>query len=343
LLLNEIIVNEILFQIILVVLLSFKVILLQPLPSLMKILHINDQAGVACILAKYQRIKGQESKVLSYNKIDKFGILKYYKDYVDIVERDNFIKYCISEAKNANVIHIHSKEELVIKMRKTFGNSKKIILHYHGTDIRNPAIISTISNSTLQNIKSKSKSFVAKGRYRVRLIQMGYYKSVQKLRIESQKLADEILVSTSDLLSLLPNAKYLPNPVDVEHFSKDNNVRKNRSNNNALTIKTETGNIERTLQYCKENNINLKIDVFDRTKTPLLHQEIPNLLKKYDTYVDIKIVNDKILESLSKTGLESLACGLKVLNYKLEYLDKLPEMHNPTKVVDQLETIYKKV
>jgi hypothetical protein len=342
LLLNEIIVNEILFQIILVVLLSFKVILLQPLPSLMKILHINDQAGVACILAKYQRMKGQESKVLSYNKIDKFGILKYYKDYVDIVERDNFIKYCISEAKNANVIHIHSKEELVIKMRKTFGNSKKIILHYHGTDIRNPAT-STISNSTLQNIKSKSKSFVAKGRYRVSLIQMGYYKSVQKLRIESQKLADEILVSTSDLLSLLPNAKYLPNPVDVEHFSKDNNVRKNRSNNNALTIKTETGNIERTLQYCKENNINLKIDVFDRTKTPLLHQEIPNLLKKYDTYVDIKIVNDKILESLSKTGLESLACGLKVLNYKLEYLDKLPEMHNPTKVVDQLETIYKKV
>ena len=42
-------------------------------------------------------------------------------------------------------------------------------------------------------------------------MQMGYYKS---LRAESQKLADGILVSTPDLLSLLPYAKYLPNPID---------------------------------------------------------------------------------------------------------------------------------
>jgi hypothetical protein len=305
----------------------------------MKILHINDQAGVACILAKYQRFNGRESKVLSYNNIDKFGILKYYKDYVNIVERDNFVKYCISVAKDVDVIHIHSKEELVIKMRKRFGNSKKIILHYHGTDIRNRV---TPTDSSMKNLKNKSRLFVAKGRYRLRLIQMGYYKSLHKLRIESQKLADEILVSTPDLLSLLPNAKYLPNPVDLEHFSKDD-VSKNRSSNNALTIKTETGNIEQTLQYCKENNIDLKIDVFDRTKTPLLHEQIPNLLKKYDIYVDIKMVNDQLLESLSKTGLESLACGLKVLNYNLEYLDKLPQMHNPVYVVNQLENIYNKI
>ena len=181
----------------------------------MKILHINDQAGVACILAKYQRFNGQQSKVLSYNKIDKFGILKYYKDYVDIVDRDNFIKYCISEAKDADVIHIHSKEELVIKMRKTFGNSKKIILHYHGTDIRQNKDNPTVS--TMRNIKIKSKLFAARGRYRLRLVQMGYYKSLEKLRMESQNLADEILVSTSDLLSLLPNAKYLPNPVHVKN------------------------------------------------------------------------------------------------------------------------------
>ena len=171
---------------------------------------------------------------------------------------------------------------------------------------------------------------------------MGYYKSLPILRIESQKLADEILVSTPDLLSLLPNAKYLPNPVDVEHFSKDNAVIINEFNDNALTIKTQTGNIEKTLQYCKENNIDLKIDVFYRTKMPILYEDIPNLLKKYKVYVDIKVVNDKILESLSKTALESLACGLKVLNYKLEYLDKLPEMHNPVNVINQLENIYNK-
>ena len=302
----------------------------------MNILHINDIAGVACILAKYQRLNGIESKVLSSNKNDKFGILKFYKDYVKVVEPLNFTEYCISEAREADVIHIHSMEELVIKMRKTFGNSKKIILHYHGTDLRG---LKNKNNPALSTMKIKAKFYVRKVRNRWNLIKMGYYKSA---KIESQKLADEILVSTADLLSLLSNGKYLPNPVDIEHFSKDN-INNNKVNNNALTIKTETGNTQKTLEYLRENNIDLKIDVFDRTKKPLLHEEIPHLLKKYKVYVDIKIVNDQLLESLSKTGLESLACGLRVLNYKLEYLDKLPEIHNPVNVVNQLENIYNKI
>jgi hypothetical protein len=168
---------------------------------------------------------------------------------------------------------------------------------------------------------------------------MGYYKPLQT---ESQKLANQILVSTPDLLLLLPHAKYLPNPVDVEHFSKDN-TNHNKVNNNALTIKTTSGDIQKTLLYCNENNINLKIDVLDRTKTPILYEEIPNYLKKYDVYVDIRIVNDKILENLSKTALESLACGLKVLNYKLEYVYRLPNIHNPINVTNELKNIYNKI
>ena len=306
----------------------------------MKILHIHDQAGVSCILAKYQRLNGLESRVLSSNVIDKFGILKFYKDYVDIVEPAHFADYCLSEAKNADIIHIHSNEVLVFTIRKAFGNSKKIILHYHGTDIRGLKNKKRTGLPPLKNMRVQSKSYAIKVRNRLRLIHLGYYKS---LRTESQKLADDILVSTQDLLLLLPHAKYLPNPIDVEHFSKDD-IKHNKVNtNNALTMKTESVDIQKTLLYCKENNINLKIEIFDRTKTPLLHAEIPNFLKKFDIYVDIKIVNDKIIESLSKTGLESLACGLQVLNYKLEYIDKLPEKHHPINVVNQLQNIYNKI
>lgn len=309
---------------------------------LLKVLHIHDQAGVACILAKYQRMNDIKSKVLSSNKIDKYGILKFYKDYVDLVDRANFAEYCLSEAKSADIIHIHSVEQLVIKIRKAFGNSKKIILHYHGTDIRGLKNKNNPNSSTIQNTKTRTKSFAAKVKNRLSLIKMGYYKS---LRTESQKLANEILVSTPDLLLLLPHATYLPNPVDVDHFSKDdinyNKVKNN--NNNALTIKTTSGDIQKTLLYCKENNINLKIDVLDRTKTPILYEEIPNFLKKYNVYVDIRIVNDKILENFSKTALESLSCGLKVLNYKLEYIERLPEIHNPVNVTHELENIYNKI
>ena len=73
--------------------------------------------------------------------------------------------------------------------------------------------------STIQNTKTRTKSFAAKVKNRLRLIK---WDIIKPLRTESQKLANEILVSTPDLLSLLPHAKYLPNPVDVDHFSKDN-------------------------------------------------------------------------------------------------------------------------
>ena len=287
-----------------------------------------------------KRLNGIESRVLSSNVIDKLGILKFYKDYVDVVKPADFVDYCISEAKNADIIHIHSWEELVVRIRKAFGNSKKIILHYHGTDIRGLKNKKKTDLSPVKNMRIQSKSYAIKVRNRLRLIQLGYYKS---LRTESQKLADDILVSTQDLLLLLPHAKYLPNPVDVDHFSKDDTNHNKVNNNNALTMKTESVDVQKTLLYCKENNINLNIEIFDWTKTPLLHAEIPNFLKKYDIYVDIKIVNDKIIESLSKTGLESLACGLKVLNYKLEYIDKLPEKHHPLNVVNQLQNIYNKI
>jgi hypothetical protein len=277
---------------------------------------------------------------LSSNKIDKYGILKFYEEYVDIVEPADFVEYCLSEAKSAEIIHIHSVEQLVIKIRKAFGNSKKIILHYHGTDIRGLKNKNNPNNSSIHNTKTRTKSFAAKVKNRLKLMQMGYYKS---LRTESQKLADEILVSTPDLLLLLPHATYLPNPVDVEHFSKDDTNHNKVNNINALTIQTKSGDIQKTLRYCKENNIDLKIDVLDRTKTPILYEEIPNFLKKYNVYVDIRIVNDNILENFSKTALESLACGLKVLNYKLEYINRLPEIHNPVNVTNELEKIYNKI
>jgi hypothetical protein len=312
---------------------------------LLNVLHIHDQAGVACILAKYQRMNDIKSKVLSSNTIDKYGILKFYKDYVDIIDRAKFVEYCLAEAKSADIIHIHSVEQIVIKIRKVFGNSKRIILHYHGTDIRGLKNKNIPHSSTIQNTKIRTKSYAAKVKNRLRLLQMGYYRS---LRTESQKLANEILVSTPDLLLLLPYAKYLPNPVDVDHFSKDDTIHNkvnnnNNNNNNALTIKTTSGDIQKTLLYCKENNINLKIDVLDRTTTPILYEEIPNFLKKYNIYIDIRIVNDKILENFSKTALESLSCGLKVLNYKLEYIDRLPSIHNPVNVTKELENIYNKI
>ena len=63
-------------------------------------------------------------------------------------------------------------------------------------------------------------------------------------------------------------------------------------------------------------------------------------LKKYDVYIDLRFVDRKLLKNLSKTALEALACGLRVLNYNLEFVDNLPSEHCPTNVVTILSSSY---
>jgi hypothetical protein len=67
---------------------------------------------------------------------------------------------------------------------------------------------------------------------------------------------------------------------------------------------------------------------------------MPEFLRQYAVYVDIKYVEEQLLQALSKTALEALACGLTVLDFKLDYRQGLPDEYTPMNVVSRLETIY---
>lgn len=103
----------------------------------MRILHILDAAGVACIYSKYQRMLGHEARVI-WNKdiADKYGIYDFYKDYLINVTYEEFTQTCLKEGENVDVIHVHGYIDILFELRKKFQRQKKIILHYHGTDIR---------------------------------------------------------------------------------------------------------------------------------------------------------------------------------------------------------------
>jgi glycosyltransferase involved in cell wall biosynthesis len=290
------------------------------------VLHIWDQAGVAFILAKFQQANGNESKVIRIKNADKYGIDEFYKEYGLFVAPEELIYKSIEEARKADIIHIHSLPEMVINIRKIYGRSKIIILHYHGTDIRG----FSKDNSRTFNLGNilKPKNIVKKIKKR-------------RLHIKAQRLADRVIVSTPDLIQLVKGSVFLPNPIDTDHFN-NKRLAKERSVDisKGVIVNSEVTNIELAMNYFEHKKIDLSIDIYDRTKNPIYYKDVPNFLKKYDVYVVLRFVIRKLIKNLSKTGLEALACGLRVLNYKLEYMNNLPSEHCPTNVVTILSSIY---
>jgi hypothetical protein len=295
----------------------------------MRILHLWDQAGVAVVMAKYQRLRGDDSRVIKISSVDKYGINHFYQDYMYFVTSEEFVAKCIERAEHADVIHVHSMIDILISLRKKFGRSKKIILHYHGTEIRGSH--QRVEGSTSQSNLVYTLFLKAKRRAR-KLLR-------NRRHLKAQRLADAVIVSTPDLLQWVTNCTYLPNPVDTEYFKADTIYGKKKG---AVTLNTEVTDTQWALDYCKKNNITFNIEVYDRTQIPIMYADMPDFLKQYSVYVDIRRVNVTVLENLSKTALEALACGLKVLNYKLEYQEGLPVEHNPKNVVSRLSSIYSK-
>jgi glycosyltransferase involved in cell wall biosynthesis len=294
----------------------------------MRILHLWDQAGVAFVLAKYQTMQGHKSNAIMVTEYDKFGIGKFYREYIISTTLQEFEQKSIDEARFSDILHVHSRSDLVHKLRKVFGHSKKIIIHYHGTDVRG------IKNQKLPH-RSRLSDMAVRGIFTYRRIRDA---ALAKKRIHSkaQELADAVVVSTPDLMPIVPKAVHIPNPIDIGHFAPNGPAKIDK----ALTIDTEAIDIRLTLDHCRKYGLEFDIDVYDRIQNPIMYFDMPSFLKKYGTYVDIRYVDGILLENLSKTALEALACGLKVIDYRMERLHSLPPQYNPVNVISRLDSIY---
>ena len=82
----------------------------------------------------------------------------------------------ISEAIEADIIHIHSMEELVVKMRRTFGNSKKLSFIIMEQIYPVSEIKITLKFRIYKKLRIK-KLFVQKIKARLWLVKRGYYNS----------------------------------------------------------------------------------------------------------------------------------------------------------------------
>ena len=143
----------------------------------MKILHIHDVAGVACVIAKFMdKTFNTENLVVARKIADRVGLMTSGETWN--CGAKTFTVKCLWLARKFDVVHVHDFDKIVPWLKRLYHN-KPIILHYHGTRIRNR----------------------------------------WKEREQFWSKADVILVSTPDLLKDAPkHAIYIPNPIDTEIF-----------------------------------------------------------------------------------------------------------------------------
>jgi len=251
-----------------------------------KVLHIWNTAGVASVLAKFtDRLFGVRS-VVHRKAFDPYG-LTTYGELWDCGAKE-FVLRCLLLARRFDIIHIHSLDKLV-PLLKLLYPKKPIVLHYHGSDIRNK----------------------------------------WSLRLKYWSKADAILYTTPDLLNqdTPTRAVYLPNPVDTDLFRKLPEIHREPRSALAFQKLVDKDRVER---YAQELGLSV---VFLEPRIP--HLMMPETLNKYEYYID-----QTQIPSLSKTALEALACGLKVVRWDGAVLQGLPEEHKPNNVLNKLVAIY---
>jgi len=212
----------------------------------------------------------------------------------------HFLYKMQKRAAEYDIVHVHDIYKLVPKLRKRYP-SKTIILHWHGTILRNT---------------SKEK------------------------RAEAERCADEVLVSTPDLLQFT-NATYLPNPIDREMFFSTKQ-RKTHSITKVVCFMSKMENPADLRKNLDEHGIVMDLDTVDRTTNPINYAKMPAFLQKYECLLDTKFIyGSKPGPFLSMTGLQALSVGLRVIDYEYKVRDAFPEQHDPYNVVKKLDDIYR--
>ncbi|HLG37393.1 MAG TPA: hypothetical protein VI338_04605 [Nitrososphaera sp.] len=169
----------------------------------MRILHIWDQAGVACVLAKHQRKLGHKVRIMKRAGYDPYGILDFYGEPQLEVDGKTFIKKAIGQARDYDIVHVHSLYKIIPEIRSKYAE-KKLVLHYHGSEARK--------------------------------------ETKDSVQLDAEQDSNAVIGSTTDLKPYVGNDMiYVPNPIDIDHFRPVKVSR--WPDGNAFTFKTTGADI----------------------------------------------------------------------------------------------------
>jgi hypothetical protein len=297
-----------------------------------KILHIFDCSCVAECLAKNQRRLGHKVDVEKFGadfdgsgmddcygttqvfRPDASSLYKYFKRVLPKNRKLRRILYKLwriyPQLKFYLYVMRHYRGFDVLHIHMVwpvvfFTPFKKKIIEFHGDDVRHAPTLYSFGN------RLATRFFVAALSKRI-----------------------PIYVSTPDLLSDVKGAVWLPNPVDTDLFSPD---KFNPTPRSALYCHNwyEDGN--HAVEYA--NSHGLILTVLDRANQCWVkHDEFPSYLGGFEFFIDRVAI-----KSLSKTALEMLALGGKVVDWKGDVLEGLPDCHKPMNAAKLTIKIYEEV
>jgi glycosyl transferase family 4 len=150
------------------------------------------------------------------------------------------------------------------------------------------------------------------------------------------KKADAVLIFGADQLANAPSrVQVSETPVDTDIFHP---MAEKPVPGTALHIEFGEDELANKLA----NDYNLKLTIHDSKKNPIEHSKFPRFLGRFEYYIDVK--NDWYnrgirLNCLSKTALEALAVGSKVIKPD-RLITELPAENRPEVVVKKLYGLY---
>jgi len=286
------------------------------------ILHVWDMAGVAGCLAKYQRRLGHRADVVKRKGFDGLQIDDFYgTTKIDFLRPQKQIHPSIKKllrplatklralmfylhigkiAGKYDIVHVHGHVFVF-----PFILNKKKVLHLHGSEVRRHP-----------NKGSKLKLW-----FRRTLTHLASWFGT-------------VYVSTPDLTEEISNSKWIPNPVDTEHFTRKKGYDKKTGCYlwNWYDSPEEIEEVKDSLQ--------LKLTVVDRVKhsNVVPYSEFPRFLERFEYFLDRHQI-----PSLSKTALEALALKMKVVDSQNQVIQGLPRQHQPLKAAEETIRIYREI
>ena len=275
------------------------------------VLHVWDCAGVAACLAHHS---GPHHSVIKRKILDPYGQISIYDaKWVTRASSARFYTMAAWRAMHASILHVHGGHRMLSRLRHIpLVGRKPHILHYHGTDVRaNPP----------------------------------------SDRATTERSASRVIVATPDLLDYeyARKPEWLPNPIDTTLFAP----RRIPNNNLGLVNMLPGQTIEATLERLDNFGFgDIDWDFVQRHRDPniknprkVMYANMPDHLAKYEWYCGLvrEPANGKWPSADSRTALEAMSLGVKVIRHDGSVRDTLPPEHRVENVVAQLRAIYKSI